>query len=153
MFADNKAVWTRVVFTVLMTGILAVSLTPPVSAAQSKGDIKAAQQTLLDKGYNPGQIDGKVGPQTRQAIGQYQKAENLPVTEHLDAATAGKLGVEPESVGGTFKSAGKDVGEGGEQLGKDVKKGKVGTAGKDLGQAIGSGAKKVGVGVKKAVTP
>ena len=153
MFADNKTVWTRVVFTFLMTGILAVSLTPLVSAAQSKGDIKVAQQTLLDKGYNPGQIDGKVGPQTRQAIGQYQKAENLPVTEHLDAETAGKLGVEPESVGGTFKAAGKDVGEGGEQFGSEVKKGKPVAAGKDLGQAVGSGAKKVGVGVKKAVTP
>jgi peptidoglycan hydrolase-like protein with peptidoglycan-binding domain len=153
MFANSKAVWTKVVFSVLMTGILAVSLTPLASAAQSKGGIKAAQQALLDKGYNPGQVDGKVGPQTRQAIGQYQKAENLPVTQHLDTATAGKLGVEPESVGGDFKTAGKDVGEGGEQLGKDVKKGKPITAGKDFGQAVGSGAKKVGVGVKKAVTP
>jgi peptidoglycan hydrolase-like protein with peptidoglycan-binding domain len=142
-----------VVFTFLMTGILAVSLTPLVSAAESKSDIKVVQQTLRDKGYDPGQIDGKLGPQTREAIGQYQKAENLPVTEHLDAETAGNLGVQPESVSGSFKAAGKDVGEGGEQLDHDVRKGKPIKAGKDLGQAIGSGAKKVGVGVKNAVTP
>jgi hypothetical protein len=60
--------------------------------------------------------------------------------------------VEQESVGGTFKAAGKDVGEGGEQLGHEVKKGKPIAAGKELGKGIASGGKKVGEGVKKAVS-
>lgn len=149
---NSKRAWSKVTFNLLMTGLLAASLTPLVSAAQSKSDIKKTQETLRDKGYNPGPSDGRLGPQTRRAIGQYQKAEDLPVTEHLDAQTAGKLGVEQESVGGTFKAAGQDVGEGGEQLGHEVKKGKPIAAGKELGKGIGSGGKKVGEGVKKAVS-
>jgi peptidoglycan hydrolase-like protein with peptidoglycan-binding domain len=149
----NMRVRSTLVFTFLMAGILALSFTSLASAANSKGDIKKAQQTLRDKGYDPGQIDGHLGSHTRQAIGQYQKAENLPVTQRLDAETAGKLGVEPESVGSSFKTAGKDVGEGGEQFGGEIKDGKPVAAGKDLGKSIGSGGKKVGEGVKKAVTP
>jgi len=153
MSTNSRRIWSRVVFTFLMMGIVALNLTPLASAADSKSDIKKVQQTLRDKGYAPGQIDGYLGPQTRQAIGQYQKAENLPVTQRLDAETAGKLGLEPESVGGSFKGAGQDVGEGGKQFGSEIKDGKPIAAGKELGKSIGSGGKKVGEGVKKAVTP
>lgn len=152
MLTNSNRVWTRVVFTIVTIGTLALSLTPLAFAAKPDGDIKQAQETLRDKGYDPGKIDGHLGPQTRRAIGQYQKAEDLPVTEHLDAQTAGKLGVDQESVGSSFKSAGQDVGEGGEQLGHEIKKGKPIAAGKELGKGIGSGGKKVGEGVKKAVS-
>jgi len=152
MLTSSKKVWIRVVFTFLMTGTLALSLAPLAFAAKPESDIKKAQEALRDKGYDPGKIDGHMGPQTRRAIGEYQKAEDLTVTEHLDAQTANKLGVEQESVGGTFKAAGQDVGEGGEQLGHEVKKGKPIAAGKELGKGIGSGGKKVGEGVKKAVS-
>src|SRR3990172_2456766 len=146
MFTHSRKVWSRVVFSFLMIGILALSLTPLASAANSESDIKKAQQTLLEKGYDPGQIDGRLGPQTRKAIGQYQKAENLPVTQRLDAETAGKLGVESESVGSSFKAAGQDVGKGGEQFGSEIKDGKPIAAGKELGKSVGSGGKKVGEG-------
>jgi peptidoglycan hydrolase-like protein with peptidoglycan-binding domain len=152
MFPNSRTTWSSFVFTCVMTGILALSLISLASAATSKGDVKKAQEALRDKGYDPGKIDGHVGPQTRRAIGQYQKSEDLAVTEHLDAQTAGKLGVEQESVGGAFKAAGQDVGEGGEQLGHEIKKGKPIAAGKELGKGIGSGGKKVGEGVKKAVS-
>ena len=152
MLTNTKRVRTRVVFTLLMTGTLALSLTPLASAAKPQSEIQQAQEALRDKGYDPGKIDGHLGPQTRRAIGQYQKAEELPVTEHLDAQTANKLGVEQQSVGSSFKAAGQDVGAGGEQLGHEVKKGKPIAAGKELGKGIGSGAKKVGQGVKKAVS-
>ncbi len=153
MFSNCKAVWTKIVFTLLMTGMLALSLAPRASAAPSGTDVKKVQQSLVDKGYDPGPVDGVMGAQTRHAIGQYQKAEDLPVTEHLDDKTADRLGVEPESVGGTFKSAGQEVGEGGEQTGHEMKKGKPIAAGKELGKGIGRGGKDVGEGVKKAVTP
>jgi len=153
MFPNSKMVWTRVVFTFLVTVMLALSLTPLASAAQSNSDVKKVQQTLRDKGYDPGQIDGVLGPQTRRAIGQYQKSEDLPVTQRLDAKTAGKLGVGQESVGGSFKAAGQEVGEGGEQVGHEITKGKPIAAGKELGKGIGRGGKKVGAGVRKAVSP
>jgi peptidoglycan hydrolase-like protein with peptidoglycan-binding domain len=153
MFTNSKTIRTSTLFVFLMTGMLALSLTPPASADGSRSDIKKAQQSLADKGYDPGPVDGVLGAQTRRAIGQYQKAEDLPVTEHLDAKTASRLGVEPESVGGTFKAAGLEVGEGGEQTGHEIKKGKPIAAGKELGKGIGRGGKKVGEGVQKAVSP
>src|SRR5271157_3676660 len=152
MSLNKKAVWIRVIFILLMTGMLGLSLTTWASAAD-QDNIKKVQQTLRDKGFDPGPIDGHMGSQTREAISQYQKSENLPVTGHLDAETAGKLGVGPESVGGEFKAAGKDVGRGGEGVGHEMKQGKPIAAGKDLGEGVGKGGKKVGKGVKKAVSP
>jgi peptidoglycan hydrolase-like protein with peptidoglycan-binding domain len=153
MFLIGKSVRMGMVFAFLMTGMLAVSLIPPAFAGKSNDDIKEVQQALADKGYNPGPIDGAMGSQTRQAIGRYQKAEDLPVTNHMDAKTADKLGVPQGSVGGTFKTAGKDVGEGGKEFGHDIKEGKPVEAGKDLGKGIGKGGEKTGEGTQKAVTP
>jgi len=152
MSLNKKAFWTRIVFVLLMTGMLGLSLISRASASDH-GDIKKVQETLRDKGYDPGPIDGVMGSQTRAAISQYQKAENLPITGHLDGETAGKLGVGQESVGGDFKAAGKDVGRGGEGVGHEMKQGKPIAAGKDLGKGVGKGGKKVGEGVKKAVSP
>jgi peptidoglycan hydrolase-like protein with peptidoglycan-binding domain len=147
-----KAVWTRVVFVLLMTGMLGLCLVTRASASDHD-NIKKAQETLRDKGYDPGPVDGVMGSQTRKAISQYQKSEHLPVTGHLDAQTAGKLGVGPASVGGDFKGAGKEVGRGGEGVGHEMKEGKPIAAGKDLGEGVGKGGKKVGEGFKKAVSP
>ena len=152
MHTNSVRKWFGVLFTSLTIGILALSVTALASGGQ-KSDIKKAQQALNDKGYKPGQIDGRLGSQTRQAIGQYQKDENLPVTQRLDTETSIKLGVEPESVGESFKAAGQNVGAGGQQFGSEIKDGKPVAAGKELGKWIGSGGKKVAEGVKKAVTP
>jgi peptidoglycan hydrolase-like protein with peptidoglycan-binding domain len=149
---NKKAFWTKVIFVFLMTGMVGLSLAPRASAGD-RGRIKKMQETLRDKGFNPGPIDGVMGSQTRDAISQYQKSENLPVTGHLDGETAGKLGVGQESEKGDFKTAGKDVGRGGEGVGYEMKKGKPIAAGKDIGEGVGKGGKKVGEGVKKAVSP
>ena len=151
MSVNKKAVWTRVIFTLLMTGMLGVSLMPFASALD-RGDIKKVQKTLSDKGYYPAPVDGILGHQTREGIRQYQSAENLPVTGRLDAETAGKLGVGPESIEGSFKGAGHEVGEGGEEAGHEMKQGKPVAAGKEMGKGLGRGGKKFGEGVKKAVT-
>ena len=152
MFRTSDFRWTRIGFAFVLAGVLALSITTRVSA-KSSDDVKKAQQSLRDKGYDPGPVDGHMGHRTREAIGQYQKAEDLPRTQHLDEATAGKLGVEPESVGSSFKGAGHEVGEGGEQFGHEINKGKPVAAGKELGKGIGRGGEKVGEGVKKAVDP
>lgn len=55
-------------------------------------DIAKAQQLLNDKGYAAGKPDGKIGPKTRQAIAQFQKDMNIPVTGRLNAETMEKLG-------------------------------------------------------------
>jgi peptidoglycan hydrolase-like protein with peptidoglycan-binding domain len=152
MNLKSKTVWARVIFTLLMTVMLGLILAPRVSALD-RGDTKKVQETLRDKGYYSGPVDGVMGPQTRAAIRQYQQSENLPVTGHLDGGTAGKLGVGPETVGGNFKASGEAVGTGGEGVGHEMKQGKPIAAGKDLGKGLGKGGKDVGKGVKEAVSP
>ncbi len=45
----------------------------------------------MNKGHNPGSIDGIMGPQTRAAIKAFQGANGLKQTGRLDAQTAEKL--------------------------------------------------------------
>ncbi|HSV27812.1 MAG TPA: peptidoglycan-binding domain-containing protein, partial [Sedimentisphaerales bacterium] len=84
-------------------GAWGLSLAPSASAASSE-DIKKVQRSLSEKGYEAGPVDGVLGSRTRAAIRQYQAAEKLTVTGRLDAETAGKLGVGPEPIGGSFKA-------------------------------------------------
>lgn len=161
MFPTNRTVRARTVFTFLAAGLLMLSLSRPASGANLNEDrpavshhkdISKLQEILRDKGYYGGQIDGVIGPQTRAGIRRYQKSEGLPVTGRLDAETAGKLGVGPESVGGNFKGAGQEVGAGGKELAHEIKKGKPIAAGKEMGKGLGRAGGKVGRGIKKAVT-
>ena len=55
--------------------------------------VMAAQQALKDKGHDPGTIDGQMGPRTRAALADYQKAEGLKETGRLDDETRTKLGM------------------------------------------------------------
>jgi hyperosmotically inducible protein len=55
--------------------------------------IRAAQEKLKEKGYDPGPIDGIWGPRTAAAVSEYQRKENMTVTNRLDAETLGKLDV------------------------------------------------------------
>lgn len=162
MFRTSKRVWAGMIFAFLTTGVLGLGRMPlafAVSPSEEKSvglhheDIKKVQETLRDKGYYSGKIDGRMGPQTREGIRQYQKSENLPVTGHLDAETSGKFGVGPESVGGSFKGAGQEVGKGGKEVGHEIKKGKPVAAGKEMGKSVGRAGKKVGEGVKEGVSP
>ena len=56
-------------------------------------DTRAAQQALKTQGFDPGPIDGRMGPRTSAAISDYQRKNDLPVTGMLDEATMQKLDV------------------------------------------------------------
>ena len=75
----------------LLLVTLSVGITNLRAATVSGDDVRGAQQTLLDVGYWPGPIDGVLGSQTRSAIRQYQRDENLPVTGWVDTETARKF--------------------------------------------------------------
>ena len=62
-----------------------------VSGKKGSDDIRQAQQALMDKGHNPGPIDGKMGPRTKAALSEYPQKENLKVTGRLDSDTKAKL--------------------------------------------------------------
>jgi osmotically-inducible protein OsmY len=65
-----------------------------VAATGSHARVMAMQQALKDKGFDPGPIDGTLGPRTTSALKEYQKSENLTMTGKMDHATAAKLGVK-----------------------------------------------------------
>lgn len=72
------------------------------SQSQDKGgqaDVRQAQQALKNQGQDPGPIDGIMGPQTRQALRGFQKANGLEQTGTLDAETKQKLNIEGTSSG------------------------------------------------------
>ena len=55
--------------------------------------IRQIQEALRDKGYDPGAIDGKIGPNTMAAVQNYQGGEGLAVGG-LTLETLQGLGVE-----------------------------------------------------------
>ena len=63
------------------------------SAKGSNAQVMGMQQALKDKGFDPGSVDGVMGPKTSSALRAYQKSENLTTTGRLDGDTRAKLGV------------------------------------------------------------
>jgi hyperosmotically inducible protein len=66
----------------------------------SQTHVAAAQQALQKEGFNPGPIDGYVGPRTAAAVREFQQKEQLKVTGQLDPETLGRLNV---GVGGATR--------------------------------------------------
>jgi Putative peptidoglycan binding domain len=61
--------------------------------SMDRQQVKSAQEALKDKGFDPGEIDGAMGPRTTAALREFQKAEGLRVTGRLDSETRSKLGI------------------------------------------------------------
>jgi hypothetical protein len=51
------------------------------------------QTQLQDEGYYTGEVDGQLGPQTRDALAAYQSDHNLEVTSAIDEPTVESLGL------------------------------------------------------------
>jgi peptidoglycan hydrolase-like protein with peptidoglycan-binding domain len=77
----------------------AVQVIPPADIyaidAQNmdQGVIKRIQTALLAKGFNPGVIDGEFGPDTQNAVVQFQDAQGLTVDGQVGPETAAALGI------------------------------------------------------------
>ena len=54
-------------------------------------DVRALQQALKDKGFDPGSVDGMMGPATRRAIKAFQAANGLEVDGIVGPNTRAKL--------------------------------------------------------------
>jgi Putative peptidoglycan binding domain len=75
----------------------------------SKDKVKAIQEALKTKGFDPGAADGVIGPKTNQALRDFQKSQNLQVTGRIDEKTASALGVDAASMGSSSPtSSGKE---------------------------------------------
>ena len=63
--------------------------------ALRKDDIRWAQVELRDKGLYKGSLDGILGPETKRALGQFQKNNGMGRTASLDAQTWEALTGDP----------------------------------------------------------
>jgi peptidoglycan hydrolase-like protein with peptidoglycan-binding domain len=75
----------------LSLGMLCLVLWPAIIAAHGDWRIGQAQERLKAAGYDPGPIDGVLGPQTRAALRRYQASQGLPMTGTLEEATRESL--------------------------------------------------------------
>jgi len=73
------------------TGEVKDKIKEKVTGKKGDDDLSKAQQALADKGFNPGPIDGKMGPLTKGAITKFQEKEHLKVSGRLDKETKDKL--------------------------------------------------------------
>ncbi|HZP86497.1 MAG TPA: peptidoglycan-binding domain-containing protein [Burkholderiales bacterium] len=66
------------------------------SLQQSPSDqqVRDVQQMLKQQGFNPGPVDGIMGPRTEQALRSFQQARGLDTTGNVDAQTLSALGVQ-----------------------------------------------------------
>ena len=64
------------------------------TTSRSHGQVLGMQQALKDKGFDPGPLDGVMGPRTASALKEYQKSENLTMTGRPDGETRAKLGMK-----------------------------------------------------------
>lgn len=77
-----------------------------------KDDIRWAQVELRDKGLYKGSLDGVLGPETKRALGQFQKNNGLGRTASLDARTWEALTGDPGIGQGSSKPAAPERTEG-----------------------------------------
>ena len=65
------------------------------ASVDDRGDpvVRAAQRSLNDRGFGAGAADGRMGPDTHDALLRFQRANDLPETGALDAPTLRELGV------------------------------------------------------------
>lgn len=65
------------------------------AGGMSSETVRKAQQALKDKGFDPGPVDGIMGPQTREAVKKFQdKQADVKATGQLNQQTLSALGVE-----------------------------------------------------------
>jgi peptidoglycan hydrolase-like protein with peptidoglycan-binding domain len=72
--AESKAQTAQ---TSVTTGIPEVKLEPPVPSGPYKPTSQGIQTALKNAGFYTGNIDGKIGPLSKKAIEEFQKANGL----------------------------------------------------------------------------
>jgi peptidoglycan hydrolase-like protein with peptidoglycan-binding domain len=87
------------------------AVTSPVNVSEDQ--IKAAQQQLKTAGDYKGSVDGKMGPEMKQALEQFQKQHGLQATGALDQETLAALQSNSGQAGSSTTSTGQTSTAGG----------------------------------------
>ena len=77
--------------------------TAPVDASESQ--VKQAQERLKSTGFYKGTADGKMGPETKQAISEFQQQQGLTKTGTLDQETLAALNSNQSSGGSSVSGS------------------------------------------------
>jgi peptidoglycan hydrolase-like protein with peptidoglycan-binding domain len=62
-----------------------------VGAMPEQDAVRQAQMALREAGFDPGTIDGVMGPKTQAALREFQASHGLPQTGRLDSTTQQQL--------------------------------------------------------------
>jgi peptidoglycan hydrolase-like protein with peptidoglycan-binding domain len=62
-------------------------------SAQASGQTRQLQQALSARGFDPGPVDGVYGPRTREAVMNYQRANNMEATGRPNAQMMSSLNI------------------------------------------------------------
>ncbi|HLO78093.1 MAG TPA: peptidoglycan-binding domain-containing protein [Magnetospirillum sp.] len=78
------------------------AMATPSSATRvglSRDQVRNVQQTLADRGYDPGRPDGRWGARTQQALRNFQRDQNMQANGRPDQQTLAALGLEAGAPG------------------------------------------------------
>ena len=74
-------------------------------ASAEPATVRQAQERLISEGFNPGAVDGRLGPQTRQGLKDFQTSQGLEPSGQLDTQTIAALGLDSGASATTGGSA------------------------------------------------
>ena len=63
----------------------------------SKEEVKKIQEALKERGFDPGPVDGVMGPNTAKALKAFQTSQGLKASGRIDAQTKRDLGIDEAS--------------------------------------------------------
>lgn len=75
----------------LAVAVMSYTLPPAHAAQPTTTELRELQQRLAVLGFDPGAVDGLLGPSTREAIRAFQRRQGLPVTGRVDDALNDRL--------------------------------------------------------------
>jgi len=91
--------------------------------------VREIQQKLTDKGFDPGAVDGVMGPKTRSALHAFRQQHGMKGGAATDAATLSALGVDTQGSNGSMNR--------GAPMSSDTTRNP--TSGSTMGTAAGAG--------------
>lgn len=73
--------------------IALISALASLGAGAQGALVRQAQERLMSEGFDPGSVDGTLGPETRQGLKNFQESRRLEQNGELDAPTIAALGL------------------------------------------------------------
>ncbi len=71
---------------------------PPPALVYSASTIQQVQQTLNNRGFKAGPVDGTIGSSLQASIREFQRSENLEDTGNLNPRTLSALGIQVQAI-------------------------------------------------------